>query len=391
MPVKPTKYSDLINNLLNDMPDFIMDFVYNTGKSYATKLEYCRDAGIFLDFMVNYLPEHEGKTKKDITLEDLANVSVLDVQRYLGLYKQPDMPLSTAKRKRASLSRMYGYFVNIDKIKANPVLKTDPIKVPEKNVIFLTNDEQKLFLDTIRSGNGLEGDAAKKHYLYVVRDSAMFLLMLDTGLRVSEMLGTDLIDFDLEECSVSVIRKGGDKDTVYFSDECRTYLEDYFLDQKTKYRLEKQKDLHFPAFTTTTGKRLGVRAVEKLVKHYIEVCLPQRYSEITPHKLRSTYGTALYRETGDIYLVADVLGHKDVNTTRKHYAAQFEDSRKHAANVVTLREKVPEKKSDAPVSGISNKPDDKRNKKTDDEMIKKTNDKRNKNTDDRSNKKSEDD
>ena len=65
MPVKPTKYSDLINNLLNDMPDFIMDFVYNTGKSYATKLEYCRDEGIFLDFMVNYLPEHDGKTKKD--------------------------------------------------------------------------------------------------------------------------------------------------------------------------------------------------------------------------------------------------------------------------------------------------------------------------------------
>ena len=326
MPVKPTKYSDLINNLLNDMPDFIMDFVYNTGKSYATKLEYCRDAGIFLDFMVNYLPEHDGKTKKDITLEDLANVSVLDVQRYLGLYKQPDMPLSTAKRKRASLSRMYGYFVNIDKIKANPVLKTDPIKVPEKNVIFLTNDEQKLFLDTIRSGNGLEGDAAKKHYLYVVRDSAMFLLMLDTGLRVSEMLGTDLIDFDLEECSVSVIRKGGDKDTVYFSDECRTYLEDYFLDQKTKYRLEKQKDLHFPAFTTTTGKRLGVRAVEKLVKHYIEVCLPQRYSEITPHKLRSSFAMSYYEASGhDIVKLKEKLHHASIETTNIYARASKKD------------------------------------------------------------------
>ena len=43
--------------------------------------------------------------------------------------------------------------------------------------------------------------------------------------------------------------------------------------------------------------------------------------KITPHKLRSTYGTTLYQESGDIYLVADVLGHKDVNTTRKHYAA----------------------------------------------------------------------
>lgn len=59
--------------------------------------------------------------------------------------------------------------------------------------------------------------------------------------------------------------------------------------------------------------------------------------KITPHKLRSTYGTTLYQETGDIYLVADVLGHKDVNTTRKHYAAQDESRRRSAANVVKLR------------------------------------------------------
>ena len=58
---------------------------------------------------------------------------------------------------------------------------------------------------------------------------------------------------------------------------------------------------------------------------------------ITPHKLRSTYGTNLYRETGDIYLVADVLGHADVNTTKKHYAAIDDDRRKQARNIVKLR------------------------------------------------------
>lgn len=59
---------------------------------------------------------------------------------------------------------------------------------------------------------------------------------------------------------------------------------------------------------------------------------------ITPHKLRSTYGTELYQETGDIYLVADVLGHKDVNTTKKHYAAMDENKKRNARNVVKLRE-----------------------------------------------------
>ena len=59
--------------------------------------------------------------------------------------------------------------------------------------------------------------------------------------------------------------------------------------------------------------------------------------KITPHKLRSTFGTNLYRETNDIYIVADVLGHKDVNTTRKHYAAISDDIRKNAAKKVKLR------------------------------------------------------
>ena len=71
-------------------------------------------------------------------------------------------------------------------------------------------------------------------------------------------------------------------------------------------------------FLSMQRKRMNVRSVEKLVKKYAQTVTPLK--KITPHKLRSTYGTNLYRETGDIYLVADVLGHSDVNTTKKHYA-----------------------------------------------------------------------
>ena len=84
------------------------------------------------------------------------------------------------------------------------------------------------------------------------------------------------------------------------------------------------------------NKRLSVRAVEKLVKKYASAVTSLK--KITPHKLRSTYGTSLYRETGDIYLVADVLGHSDVNTTKKHYAALEDDRRRKAASAVRLRE-----------------------------------------------------
>ena len=84
------------------------------------------------------------------------------------------------------------------------------------------------------------------------------------------------------------------------------------------------------------NKRMSVRSVENMVKKYARIISPLK--KITPHKLRSTYGTNLYKETGDIYLVADVLGHSDVNTTKKHYAAIEDDRRRSARNAVKLRE-----------------------------------------------------
>ena len=89
-------------------------------------------------------------------------------------------------------------------------------------------------------------------------------------------------------------------------------------------------------FYSTQRKRIGVQAVENLVKKYSRAITTTK--KITPHKLRSTYGTALYQETGDIYLVADVLGHRDVNTTKKHYAAMDDARRRKAATAVHLRE-----------------------------------------------------
>ena len=78
-----------------------------------------------------------------------------------------------------------------------------------------------------------------------------------------------------------------------------------------------------------------MRTVEILVKKYAQIIAPLK--KISPHKLRSTFGTNLYRETRDIYMVASVLGHQDVNTTKKHYAAISEDHRKQAANLIKLK------------------------------------------------------
>ena len=121
---------------------------------------------------------------------------------------------------------------------------------------------------------------------------------------------------------------------VYFSQEVRDSLDEYLEERQ----LVTPKAGHENAlFLSLQNRRITVRAVENLVKKYAS--LVTNVKNITPHKLRSTYGTNLYRETGDIYLVADVLGHKDVNTTRKHYAAIEDDRRREAAQYVKLREK----------------------------------------------------
>ena len=88
-------------------------------------------------------------------------------------------------------------------------------------------------------------------------------------------------------------------------------------------------------FYSLQGTRIGVRTVEKLVKKYASPAAPLK--KITPHKLRSTYATNLYRQTEDIYVVADVLGHADVNTTKKHYAQMSEEHKKHAAEVTQIK------------------------------------------------------
>ena len=132
------------------------------------------------------------------------------------------------------------------------------------------------------------------------------------------------------------MRKGHKEDIVYFGDEVETALKEYM-----EHRTELFKPIDEDAdalFISSKNRRISVRAVELLVKKY--AMLTTTVKHITPHKLRSTYGTQLYKETGDIYLVADVLGHKDVNTTRKHYAAQEDNRRRQAAKAVRLRENL---------------------------------------------------
>ncbi len=326
-------YAKKINEAISDMPDFVTDFIYNFGKTenYTTKYQYLLDLRDFFRFMVNYMPEHCEKEFRAITLADMDSIKPLDINRYLSLLqadKKTGLSPATVKRRRATLSSMYSFLLSNEKVSKNPVLATKTINIPDKGVVYLTDEEQALLLSTVQSGHGLAERTADLHDKYAERDSAMFLLLLDTGLRVSEMLSTDICDYDLEKGSVIVTRKGGDIDIVFYSNECAEYLDSYFSAQKVRFYVEGD---NLAAFTTLTGARLGKRAVETLVKKYVSACMPDKARLISPHKLRSSFAMSFYDASKkDILLLQKKLHHKSINTTNIYAKAsnkESEDSR----------------------------------------------------------------
>ena len=163
---------------------------------------------------------------------------------------------------------------------------------------------------------------------------ALLTLMLGTGIRVSECVGVNIDDLDFHLNAVLVTRKGGNQVILYFPQEVADALKAYLEERKL---IQTDKANENALFLSLQKKRMTQRAVQIMVKKYCAIAVPLK-KRMSPHKLRSTYATRLYHETEDIYLVADALGHSDVNTTRKHYAAMSDQRRREAARNVHLPE-----------------------------------------------------
>ena len=226
-----------------------------------------------------------------------------------------------------------GFAYKKEKLTHNAPSLVDLPTIRDRAIIRLEPNEVADLLDVVQNGDGLTDKQKAYHKKTQARDLAILTLFLGTGIRISELVGIDMDDINFTSNEFSIVRKGGKQDILVFGDEAREALLQYMLERERIQAAPGHEDALFLSLQKT---RLTVRAVENLVEKYAKIAVPLK--KISPHKLRSTYGTNLYRETGDIYLVADVLGHKDVNTTRKHYAAVSEDRRRLAAKVIKLRD-----------------------------------------------------
>lgn len=338
-------YTLRLREILKTLPPFARDYfrAMEPKTSAKTRISYAYDIRIFFHFLIENNPVYKGYTMDQFQVQDLERIEPVDIeeyQEYLKVYKNPEEKQITnaekgLSRKMSALRSFYAYYFKHQIITKNPTLLVDMPKIHDKAIIRLDTDEVATLLDHIEHG-GDELTGQRKVYYEKTknRDLAIVTLLLGTGIRVSECVGLDIQDVDFKNNGVKVTRKGGNEMVVYFGEEVENALKMYlYTTRKATAPLPGHENA---LFLSTQRKRIGVQAVENMVRKYSREVTPNK--KITPHKLRSTYGTALYKETGDIYLVADVLGHKDVNTTKKHYAAIDENRRRQAADAVKLRE-----------------------------------------------------
>ncbi len=329
-----------LREILLELPEICYDFfiAIEPRTSMLTRINYAHDLKLFFYFLKQSLHEF-AKPTTDVTIDDIKKIQAHHIEmflEFLSLYeingKVRKNGNNGKKRKLSTIRSFYKYLHRHKYIKDDVTSVVDLPKIKEKPIIRLTGEEIIRLLDSVETGANLTKREKSYHKYTKLRDVALLSLLLGTGIRISECVGIDIDDIFLKDNSFKITRKGGNQVILYYPDEIKQVLSDYLEYRK---RLVANEGSEMAFFLSMQRSRISAKAVQNLVRKYTTSVTPLKH--ITPHKFRSTYGTRLYQSTGDIYLVADVLGHRDVNITKKHYAAMSEERRKMAADVTTLR------------------------------------------------------
>lgn len=341
------KRLERLRNLEKELPIVCTDFFRSISQttSTLTRVAYAYDFRLFFQYLSSENPLFADTEPRFLTDKQLNLIQLRDIegyQDYLSQYYVTDETTGDERvvqnhelgimRKLSSLRSLFEYLFKNKHIDANVATLVSLPKLHEKPILRLEKDEMQRLLDTVASGDGLT--AAQQRYLKFTRtrDTAMLLLFLGTGIRVSECVGLNMEDLDFDLNAFLVTRKGGDQSILYFPQQVADALLDYLIQRE---QIDAQPGHENALFLSLQKRRITQRAVQNLVKKYAMVAAPLK-KRISPHKLRSTFGTNLYLETGDIYLVADVLGHSSVDVTKKHYAAMTDAHKREAARHVVL-------------------------------------------------------
>ncbi len=301
------------------LKDFLVYLEVILGKSERTTKEYYYDLRTFF----RYLECKNGRASFDafdsvsienISLDDLKNVTRNDLYEYMYYISSTRKNAQNSRaRKVSSLRTFFKYLTSkTGLLEENPAKELDAPKIPNLLPKYLTLDESKRLLDNVESK-------------FLQRDYAILTLFLNCGLRLSELVGTNLRDYDGEK--LRVFGKGAKERIIYLNSACKIALDNYL--QVRPHENVKDKNAMFLSRNMT---RLSGKMVQVIVKRALDSAGldSTRYSA---HKLRHTAATLMYRHGNvDIRALQEVLGHEQLSTTQIYTHVDNERLRQATAN-----------------------------------------------------------
>ncbi len=312
-------YNNKICFLLEDLPYYMQNYWNHLAakKSIKTIYGYLLDIKGFLEF----LSKARQTELKDINFKMLEGISVADVDAYIAgqrnTYtrtkkgvKAKEVSDVTLRRKLASIRSFYKFLNTYGYVEKNPAALVENIKPEEKNVVYLDTSEVGELITNLSEGDKLTKRERAFMDAQYNRDYAIIMLFLGTGLRISELAGIDTSSINFEKKSISVFRKGRKTSIVHYGDEVQEALLSYYQERKA---IVTDTDAFFLSRNNT---RLCTRQIERMVKKYSRIFDDKK---ITPHKLRATFGTELYRNSNDIMSVSKMLNHSSPEVTARAY------------------------------------------------------------------------
>ena len=322
-----------LHDFLSNLPDFVFDYIeiYYSGESINTQIGYCIDLRIFLEYLIKFKFK-EKSSPEEFTCADIAAVTAEDIIRfkaylreYQSEYVSPDGKLIRRTRKNSnyginrklsSVRGLFSYLYKTDKIPQNITDKVDMNKLHQKIKKPLTTQETVRLLDVLYNGEKTFTGRYLTEYLRTKqRDIAILVSYLGTGVRVSELVNLDIKDVCFDTSSFIVTRKGGDEQEIYMPVQVENELGEYL-----KIRCGEEAKDKDALFISRQGSRMTVSSVEKMLKKYCLAAGITDSDKARPHALRRTFACRLLEDGVDIKMVAELMGHKNIEVTHKFYA-----------------------------------------------------------------------
>lgn len=298
---------------LESQPRILTDYYYGmTGKTAITKYNYISYNIPFLDYLkrnsidIN-TPGSFGKVKPS----DITRYMEEEIKYVYKNGKKMEAAESTRAPKFYAIRNFFDFLINEGYVEHNPCANIEPPRIQdEREVVAMDPDEIAVLKGNIPSG--------QKTYN---RDMAIVALGCTTGLRVRSITEINMGDIDFNNGSIVVREKGNKERTIYIGRNTSELLKKWISDRRKYY-----SDVNTDAlFISLKRNRISVNAIENMIKKYSRGI----NKHITPHKMRSSCATNLYEKTGDIYIVQEVLGHKNIKNTRRY--AKVTDAKRRAA------------------------------------------------------------